>query len=859
METTTLKIALAALFHDVGKLAQDGLEISREYQQNNIDLYQPFNREKKYHSHRHALYTAAFIEQMAEYLPAELNAASWGDDNESFINLAARHHKPETVLETIVSQADRISSGLERAHFAEGEEIGVREYRTTRMLPLFEQLDPGRETPVTALDKFAWEYRLEPLSSTSIFPQKRITRAKEEAKKEYHALYEAFVEGLKNLKNRNNPRLWMEHFTSLLQSFTAMIPQARVGYVVPDVSLYDHARTTSALAAALYIWHRAKKSLNEHSIHRGDAEKFLLIGGDFYGIQNFIFSSGGETAASRSKLLRGRSFYVSFFSDLCADLLCRTLGLPSTAVVLNAAGKFTLIAANTDDAAAEIEKVRREINQWLYINSFGTSSYGITVTSARQEEFSAEKFALLWARHKRDMEETKTARLDLAQYGGVVPEKHYLSLFIKGADDGEQRDRLCPFCGIRPADGNCRHQEGRYSCGLCADQIDIGTQLVKKKLLAVFKGDTEGELHTPLPGGYQLRFCKEDEAENLGSRLIKLQQFNAADDGLAVSPVTGRWLNGYVPICSEFDLKDPRLTAVARRQEDLDQLRQGANDGHPKTFSDLACLAQHTDADHLIHGTAALGILKADVDQLGLLMGCGLPEERYTVSRMATLSRQLDSFFSLYLPQLLGSDERFHSVYTIFAGGDDLFLLGPWNRMRELALCLRDAFQIFVCENKEIHFSAGIAMAKGHTPVSRLADRAEEALERAKDAGGNRITLFGRTICWQQLEKLVDCEKEMERWRESYVSASLFYRLNEFIDMAEKEKSLGTGDVSFTDMHCLRWRAMFQYQMVRNLKKELKGEARKRALEEMQQFVTWLDNFGGDLRIPLWTVLYNRR
>jgi len=36
---------------------------------------------------------------------------------------------------------------------------------------------------------------------------------------------------------------------------------------------------------------------------------------------------------------------------------------------------------------------------------------------------------------------------------------------------------------------------------------------------------------------------------------------------------------------------------------------------------------------------------KADVDHLGLLLACGLKDERFTVSRLATLSRQLNSYF----------------------------------------------------------------------------------------------------------------------------------------------------------------------------------------------------------------------
>ncbi len=152
------------------------------------------------------------------------------------------------------------------------------------------------------------------------------------------------MENFEKLWHRHSSvSLWAQHLDSLLATYTAMIPAARVGDVVHDVSLYDHSRTTAAFAAALYLYHQATDSLNETAIRKGETEKFLLVSGDFYGIQDFIFSASGERQTHRSKILRGRSFAVSLFSELAADMLCRELGLPSSAVVLNAAGKFHLI------------------------------------------------------------------------------------------------------------------------------------------------------------------------------------------------------------------------------------------------------------------------------------------------------------------------------------------------------------------------------------------------------------------------------------------------------------------------------------------------------------------------------------
>jgi len=121
MDKTVLKIALAGLLHDIGKFAQGCMEMTPRYRQDNEDIYQP-----KYDgrpTHVHALYTAAFIEQPGEKLPAELTAREWGggEIEDTFLNLAACHHNPRTALQWVVAAADRIASGLDGPPLRKGK------------------------------------------------------------------------------------------------------------------------------------------------------------------------------------------------------------------------------------------------------------------------------------------------------------------------------------------------------------------------------------------------------------------------------------------------------------------------------------------------------------------------------------------------------------------------------------------------------------------------------------------------------------------------------------------------------------------------------------------------------------------
>gem|GEM_PF-2608971 len=136
MDDTIYKIAIAGFFHDIGKFAERaGMLFENGYIEKNADLYQPAIKGR--YTHRHALYTAAFIERYENVLPAQFNQNQWGL-GDSFINLAAMHHKPETNLQWIIAIANRVSSGFDRRKFdTYNEAIDVKDYTKTRLISIF--------------------------------------------------------------------------------------------------------------------------------------------------------------------------------------------------------------------------------------------------------------------------------------------------------------------------------------------------------------------------------------------------------------------------------------------------------------------------------------------------------------------------------------------------------------------------------------------------------------------------------------------------------------------------------------------------------------------------------------------------
>ena len=867
---TVLKVSLAGLFHDLGKFAQGVLPLPQGYKERNADLYQPFNFYQKHHTHEHALYTAAFIETYAGFLPPELNSPGWGEGEheDSFINLAAKHHKPETPLQWIITQADRLSSGFDRTEFEKGEEIGIREYRSTRLLPIFERLLRKDKTFEKEAD-FLWRYPLSPLSATSIFPKKAREISQEQSRGEYQELFQDFCKNLPNLCYRNRIDLWAQHFDSFLRIYTSHIPASRVGRVIHDVSLYDHLRTTAALAGALYVYHRETETLELKAIKDDSKPKFLLVSGDFYGIQDFIFRGGGEERHHRAKLLRGRSFLISLLVELAAEMFCEEADLTFLSIFFSAAGKFHLLAPNLDKTRKALNKTRERINRWLYEYFFGECSLGFAATEARPEDFVGGRFHLLWQEHLKRLEEAKFERFDLLQFGGAFNEHikpGYLDRFRNDLDRP-----LCPLCGKRPSDPEVigdkyisrEDEESRAcACRLCRDQVLIGTHLVKGERLAVLIEES-GDLKEPLFGYYQLRFVR-DCAEELAERgyLLKLLDLNVRKDGTIPIGATFLPVNGYVPIFCEEDRNEDRYRVGQREEQKKFSLLDQVEIGRPKTFYHLAQLALTSGPSKDYYGVPALAVFKADVDNLGAIFACGLPPKLFTISRLSTVSRQLHNFFTLYLPYALAQERNgaFRNIYTVFAGGDDLFLIGPWTEILAFAPFLRQRFKAYVCENPELHFSAGITLHKPHVPVDLLAHESEEALKKAKSRKEkDSLCLFGEVARWEEFEKLQGIKKSLEEWyRAGYLSRRTLYRLNELSHLAaEEEVLLQSVSVPVHRLCCLKWPALLRYFLVRQ------AERFKDRAEDYHQLILkislWLANYRGRFKMALWPLLYNTR
>lgn len=227
-----------------------------------------------------------------------------------------------------------------------------------------------------------------------------------------------------------------------------------------------------------------------------------------------------------------------------------------------------------------------------------------------------------------------------------------------------------------------------------------------------------------------------------------------------------------------------------------------------KILADSSCKESET-------GIKSLAILKADVDNMGKFLENS--DVTNSFEKFDSFSKSMDNFFSVYIPNMMR--EKYKNSYVVFAGGDDLFLLGAWDEVLDMAREIEREFKAFVKSDK-LSISFGIAITKPSTPISYLADYTEKLLEKAKEIDGkDALSLFGETVKWKSynevFKKLYGSLEDFEE----HLNTAFLYRLLELIEMSKKVKY-------DKDIPSTMWRSKFRYSFNRNVLEKMKDKER---------------------------------
>lgn len=796
------------------------------------------------------LYDIPYIAQHAQVDPALTNIAP--------VNPWQLADTDETVLRQIVRLAYHAALGFQPT-ITTAEPVLSEATSQIRLSSLLEQI---RLVPHTPSAETRYVYPLQALSINSLFPQLKTAKQAESASHDYAKLWQTFRTGLDKIPNahRANLPLWLDHFDSLWQIVTHAIPLTAISPLAAhskaDVSVYDHSKTTAALAVALWRYHQTYPSnLLPEEWHQ---HKFLLIQGDFFGIQDFIFASGGETRKYAAKLLRGRSFYVSLLMECAALKVMEALGLPSTSQIINAAGKFLIVASNTEETKAKLKIVQQELNQWFLQHSLGQAGIGLAWLGASCNDFTQTHFSHLMKALFEQLEKTKLQRFDLCSANAPV-------LFGDFLDQFNNDKGVCAIDGRSAASVKL---DNKWVSPLAADQIKVGHNLTHYQRLLLTRSSLEHNTLGLAIFGYYVNFSKsEDISGKFGALARTGELLRVIDFSLAQSADEPSWhgyarraINTWIPrfTTNDFDSFD--------KYTDTDEIYDKTIN-EAKTLNHLADEDKRMDASGNWLGVSALMTLKGDVDNLGIIFQQGLGENQANFAKMAGLSRQINAFFSIYLPYLCQNDPTFHNIYTVFAGGDDFFLIGPWHSTLKLAQTMRDKFTEYVAHNPDVHFSAGLAITKAGLPINYLAEMAETALEQAKTHNPqqqtmppkNAVTCFGHSVAWLEFNQLLDKAQQLNELRQDFsLSTSYLYRL---LDLVNLREGLANNPANAI------WFSRFQYQTYRMLEtwrregRKLEQAERQRLQKELSLRIAsqGIDTHKGNYRIALFTHIYENR
>ena len=705
---------------------------------------------------------------------------------EGIVASAARSHhgcNEETWLSNaslLIYEADNCAASERRARFDKDKDQGKEWHRNVQLASVFSRvMDPRAEDQTDVPPPPAYHSLVTLDQWRPPSPSERSNSAED-----YKSLWRGFWTELDALKTSGNHRN-IDALLHLLEKYTAFVPSITLKVFGtddmetyrkhPDVSLFDHMKVTAALAlcmadyySELYAdeWNRKvlKQEITGQST-REEEQPFLLVGGDLSGVQQFIYTISSKGAL---RSLKGRSFFLELLTEQVVDRLLEELRLTRCNVIFTGGGRFYLVAANTSGSVETIGRVRGEVNTWLLDDYNGQLQQFIEAVPFSKDD--VHEISPVWARLAGELEAAKRKKW-----------VHHLERVLEAPQEPHETcfESSCQVCGRedrelvaeRVADDEIR------VCDPCGDQMRLGLLLQR----AVRKGSMPVLYRWDEPPPIE-----RDKYVRIGGRFL---QPAAGMLGQGKEEALNRASAVYH--LNDWDLKHfgharsrPLLAGVyLPREEECRDLEGMARGGL---------------------GTERIAVLRMDVDYLGRIFSRCVPAGERTLSRMASLSRQLSLFFKYHINGLLAGEadypkpvrvsrewkkERLASV--VYSGGDDLFLIGHWLDVAEAAFDIEAAFREFT-GNPFITLSAGMTLGGIHDPVYRLAEKAGEAESRAKGGEKRSLTLFDRhTFSWPEAHEILGLLRTLNGFgelRESRIhlfeeslSRGFFYRLLQLV------------------------------------------------------------------------------
>lgn len=548
----------------------------------------------------------------------------------------------------------------------------------------------------------------------------------------------------------------------ILKNLTSYIPSSTNVSQFADVSLYEHLKLTAAIASCMYLNSEEESTTNYKEKYFIKAEQtrnkkeYLIASLEISGIQKFIYMI---TSTGAAKMLKARSFYIELLMEDVIDEILEKMELTRANIIYNGGAHAYLLLPNTNKCRHILEEAKEVINNWLIEKMSNRLYLSLEYVECCSNNFkNVEKLDNindLFIRLSKKITKNKLQRYN----------KKQLHKLLEPIEIEDQM-RECSICGSSNKIIYNKDLE-KDTCIVCDYIYELGNKLtqytnINGKGVIIVIGEN-GKIQLPDLNGKTIFADVIDNQELLKNYVYKrIYTINKKDFGDLFSNNLSTGLYGIKGTYDEYANKSI--------------------------------------------GIKKLGVLRADVDNLGKTFKLGFTNKIYgenlvTLSRYSMLSDSISDFFKININYICSNDNLQNNVYKIsnkkekgnikiiYSGGDDMFLIGAWDEILEVAMNLDMLIKKY--SNNRIKISAGLGIFDYKYPVSSMARIVGDMESEAKKMDGkNAITIFNmnkeHTIYFSQLENGVlkkfnfleeYCDFNMQDKNKIQISMSMLYRL----------------------------------------------------------------------------------
>lgn len=588
--------------------------------------------------------------------------------------------------------ADNISSGTDRRKNKE-EKQGFDKY--TPLESIFNNINFNEEKRYYPFHNFN--------NQQIIYPY----REKRKLEADDYTLIVHQIE--ENIKQLEWTKEYLNSLLEVLEETLSYVPASTDRSELGDISLFDHMKLTAAYGACIYDYliEEEIEDWREELFLEGrgflEKESFILYSFDLSGIQSFIYNIATKGAL---KGLRSRSFYLEMLVEHITDELLERLELSRTNLIYSGGGHAYLLLSNTSRTKSVLETFEKEINNWFLkvfdIQIFYAQGWCSCSGSQLINEPSGA-YRKVFQKVTSMISENKLNRYEAATL---------IELNKRDREDGERECSVCHRIDLLTDENKCQ---------ICSNFEKISKGIMEDNFFGIYQ-ETES-VNLPLPLDVKMVSLTEEALKRDliqgNQKYIRAYSKNTGFTGKSLA--TKLWVGDYYSD-NEFQKLAGKATGIKR-----------------------------------------IGVLRADVDNLGHSFVRGFEQkdgsDNYTtLSRTASFSKKMSIYFKNNINLLLERGEYFldprdkgrpRNAAVIYAGGDDLFIVGSWDDIIGFSIDLYNSFKEY--SGGTLTFSGGIGIYPPSFPVSVIARETGDLEEKAKDFDGaskDSLCLFHEDHCF---------------------------------------------------------------------------------------------------------------